>query len=200
VTGMHLDDRFGRTVDLVARDGFPIAARIPVLQNDDSPQGIAAAMAASVAGFGDHYADSPPDVLVVLGDRFEMFAAALAAVPFNLPILHLHGGELSEGAMDDRFRHALTELSHLHGVATETYRRRVLQLGEEPWRVLCCGALALDNLRTLQRLTRAELEARFDLDLREPPLLVTLHPTTNAPELAGPQTDALLDALTRLDL
>ena len=200
VTGMHLDDRFGRTVDLVARDGFPVAARIPVLQNDDSPQGIAAAMAAGVAGFGDHYADSPPDVLVVLGDRFEMFAAALAAVPFNLPILHLHGGELSEGAMDDRFRHALTKLSHLHGVATETYRRRVLQLGEEPWRVLCCGALALDNLRTVQRLTRAELEARFDLDLREPPLLVTLHPTTNAPELAGPQTDALLDALTRLDL
>lgn len=200
VTGMHLDDRFGRTVDLVARDGFPVAARIPVLQNDDNPQGIASAMAAGVAGFGDHYADSPPDVLVVLGDRFEMFAAALAAVPFNLPILHLHGGELSEGAMDDRFRHALTKLSHLHGVATETYRRRVLQLGEEPWRVLCCGALALDNLRILQRLTRAELEARFDLDLREPPLLVTLHPTTNAPELAGPQTDALLDALTRLDL
>lgn len=200
VTGMHLDDRFGRTVDLVARDGFPVAARIPVLQDDDSPQGIAAAMAASVAGFGDHYADSPPDVLVVLGDRFEMFAAALAAVPFNLPILHLHGGELSEGAMDDRFRHALTKLSHLHGVATETYRRRVLQLGEEPWRVLCCGALALDNLRTVQRLTRAELEARFDLDLREPPLLVTLHPTTNAPELAGPQTDALLDALQQLDL
>lgn len=200
VTGMHLDDRFGRTVDLVARDGFPVAARIPVLQDDDSPQGIAAAMAAGVAGFGDHYAAAPPEVLVVLGDRFEMFAAALAAVPFNLPILHLHGGELSEGAMDDRFRHALTKLSHLHGVATETYRRRVLQLGEEPWRVLCCGALALDNLRTLQRLTRAELEARFDLDLREPPLLVTLHPTTNAPELAGPQTDALLDALTRLDL
>ena len=200
VTGMHLDDRFGRTVDLVARDGFPVAARIPVLQDDDSPQGIASAMAAGIAGFGGHYAAAPPDVLVVLGDRFEMFAAALAAVPFNLPILHLHGGELSEGAMDDRFRHALTKLSHLHGVATETYRRRVLQLGEEPWRVLCCGALALDNLRILQRLTRAELEARFDLDLREPPLLVTLHPTTNAPELAGPQTDALLDALTRLDL
>lgn len=200
VTGMHLDDRFGRTVDLVEKDGFPVAARIPVLQTDDTAQGIATAMAAGLAGFGAHYAATPPDLLVVLGDRFEMFAAALAAVPFNLPILHLHGGELSEGAMDDRFRHALTKLSHLHGVATEVYRSRVIQLGEEPWRVLCCGALALDNLRTLRRLTRAELEQRFELDLSESPLLVTLHPTTNAPELAGPQTDALLEALQQLGL
>ena len=199
-TGMHLDERFGRTVDLVEKDGFPVAARIPVLQADDTAQGIAAAMAAGVAGFGAHYAAAAPDLLVVLGDRFEMFAAALAAVPFNLPILHLHGGELSEGAMDDRFRHALTKLSHLHGVATEVYRRRVIQLGEEPWRVLYCGALALDNLRSLRRLTRAELEQRFDLDLSESPLLVTLHPTTNAPELAGPQTEALLEALQQLGL
>jgi UDP-hydrolysing UDP-N-acetyl-D-glucosamine 2-epimerase len=200
ITGMHLDPRFGHTADQVEKDGFPIAARIPVLQDNDTPHGVAAAMAAGVAGFAAHYAASPPDLLVVLGDRFEMFAAALAAVPFNLPILHLHGGELSEGAMDDRFRHALTKISHLHGTATEVYRRRVIQLGEAPWRVLCCGALALDNLRTLRRLSRTELEERFQLNLSEAPLLVTLHPTTNAPELAGPQTDALLAALTRLDL
>lgn len=197
-TGMHLDDRFGRTVDRVEQDGFAVTARIPVLQDEDTPGGVAAAIAAGVAGFGAHYAANPPDLLVVLGDRFEMFAAALAAVPFNLPILHLHGGELSEGAMDDRFRHALTKLSHLHGVATEVYRRRVIQLGEEPWRVHCCGALALDNLRALPRLPRSELESRFGIDLSEPPLLVTLHPTTNEPELAGPQTDALLEALRQL--
>lgn len=199
-TGMHLDDRFGHTVDRVVQDGFAVCARIPVLQGEDNPAGVTAAMAAGVAGFGAHYAVNPPDLLVVLGDRFEMFAAALAAVPFNLPILHLHGGELSEGAMDDRFRHALTKLSHLHGVATEVYRRRVIQLGEEPWRVYCCGALALDNLRALPRLPRAELESRFGIDLSEPPLLVTLHPTTNEPELAGPQTDTLLDALRQLGL
>lgn len=199
-TGMHLEERFGRTVDWIERDGFPVTARIPVLQNADTPQAIAAAMGAGVAGFGAYYERERPDIVVVLGDRFEMFAAALAAVPFNLPILHIHGGELSEGAMDDRFRHALTKLSHLHATATEVYRKRVIQLGEEPWRVHRTGALALDNVHAQPRLDRAELEQRFKLDLNEPPLLVTLHPTTNEHELAGAQTDALLEALRRLDL
>ncbi|MBE7497345.1 MAG: UDP-N-acetylglucosamine 2-epimerase (hydrolyzing) [Verrucomicrobiaceae bacterium] len=200
VSGMHLEEKFGMTVDVIARDGFPIAARIPVLQNEDTPQAVAKAMGLGVAGFGDYFAKEPPDMLVVLGDRFEMFAAALAAVPFNIPILHLHGGELSEGAMDDRFRHGLTKMSHLHGVATEVYRQRVIQLGEEPWRVIHCGALSLDNLHDIQRLSRAELETRFGLDLRTPPLLVTLHPTTSEYEQAGPQTDALLTALREVNL
>ncbi|MBL9133103.1 MAG: UDP-N-acetylglucosamine 2-epimerase (hydrolyzing) [Verrucomicrobiaceae bacterium] len=200
VSGMHLEEKYGMTVDVVARDGFPIAARIPVLQNEDTPEAVAKAMGLGVAGFGDYFAKEPPDMLVVLGDRFEMFAAALAAVPFNIPILHLHGGELSEGAMDDRFRHGLTKMSHLHGVATEIYRQRVIQLGEEPWRVIHCGALSLDNLNDIQRLSRAELEKRFDLDLSTPPLLVTLHPTTSEYEQAGPQTDALLTALREVAL
>lgn len=200
VSGMHLEDRFGRTVDGIARDGFEIAAQIPVLQPEDTPQAIAQAMGLGVAGFGAYFAQEPPDLLVVLGDRFEMFAAALAAVPFNIPILHLHGGELSEGAMDDRFRHGLTKMSHLHGVATEAYRQRVIQLGEEPWRVIQCGALSLDNLHDIRRLNRKELEQRFHLDLSHPPLLVTLHPTTSEYEQTGPQTDALLATLRELDL
>ena len=163
-TGMHLEERFGRTVDWIERDGFPVTARIPVLQNADTPQAIAAAMSAGLSGFGAYFERARPDIVVVLGDRFEMFAAALAAVPFNLPILHIHGGELSEGAMDDRFRHALTKLSHLHATATEVYRQRVIQLGEEPWRVHHTGALALDNVHALPRLGRAELEKRFRLD------------------------------------
>jgi UDP-hydrolysing UDP-N-acetyl-D-glucosamine 2-epimerase len=200
VSGMHLEEKFGMTVDVIARDGFPISARIPVLQPEDTPEAVAQAMGLGVAGFGRYFAQEPPDMLMVLGDRFEMFAAALAAVPFNIPIFHLHGGELSEGAMDDRFRHGLTKMSHLHGVATEVYRQRVIQLGEEPWRVIHCGALSLDNLLDLRRLNRAELEKRFELDLRTPPLLVTLHPTTSEFEHAGPQTEALLAALREVAL
>lgn len=200
VSGMHLEDKYGLTVRIIEADGFPIHARIPVLQEADTAEAVACAMGAGVTGFGKYFAQEPPDLLVVLGDRFEMFAAALAAVPFNLPILHLHGGELSEGAMDDRFRHGLTKMSHLHGVATEVYRQRVIQLGEEPWRVIQCGALSLDNLHDIRRLNRTELEQRFHLDLSNPPLLVTLHPTTSEYEQTGPQTDALLAALRELDL
>lgn len=200
VSGMHLEGKFGMTVDLIERDGFPITARIPVLQEEDTPEAVAQAMGLGVAGFSRYFAQEPPDMLVVLGDRFEMFAAALAAVPFNIPIFHLHGGELSEGAMDDRFRHGLTKMSHLHGVATAVYRQRVIQLGEEPWRVIHCGALSLDNLVDLRRLERADLEKRFDLDLRTPPLLVTLHPTTSEFEEAGAQADALLAALREVSL
>lgn len=200
VSGMHLEERYGNTVHVIERDGFPVTARIPVLQKEDTAEAVAIAMGAGVSGFAQYFAQQRPDLLVVLGDRFEMFAAALAAVPFNIPILHLHGGELTEGAMDDRFRHGLTKMSHLHGVATEVYRQRVIQLGEEPWRVECCGALSLDNMLSIQRLSRVELETRFKLDLSTPPLLVTLHPTTSEYEQTGPQTEALMSALRTLDL
>lgn len=200
VSGMHLEPRYGSTVSIIEKDGFPVAARIPVLQSDDTAEAVATAIGLGVAGFGHYFASSRPDLLVVLGDRFEMFAAALAAVPFNIPILHLHGGELTEGAMDDRFRHGITKMSHLHGVATEVYRQRVIQLGEEPWRVTCCGALSLDNILSIKRLSRADLESRFHLDLSTPPLLVTLHPTTSEFEQTAPQTDALMAALNTLDL
>ncbi|GEP42497.1 UDP-N-acetylglucosamine 2-epimerase [Brevifollis gellanilyticus] len=200
VSGMHLEERYGSTVNLIEKDGFPVTARIPVLQKEDTAEAVAIAMGAGVSGFAQHFARQRPDLLVVLGDRFEMFAAALAAVPFNIPILHLHGGELTEGAMDDRFRHGLTKMSHLHGVATEVYRQRVIQLGEEPWRVECCGALSLDNMLSVPRLSRAEMETRFKLDLSTPPLLVTLHPTTSEYEQTAPQTDALMSALQTLGL
>lgn len=199
VSGMHLDERYGLTVQGIEHDGFPIAVSIPVLQVEDSPKAVAAAIGTGILGFAQYFAEQRPDMLVVLGDRFEMFAAALAAVPFNIPILHLHGGELTEGAMDDRFRHALTKMSHLHGVATEVYRQRVIQLGEEPWRVIYCGALSLDNLLSLDRMSSADLESRFNLDLSSPPLLVTLHPTTNEYEQTGMQAQTLMSALDELD-
>lgn len=200
VSGMHLEEQYGYTVQRIEKDGFPISARVPLSQNQDTPEAIAAAVGRGVAGFAQYYAVNRPDLLIVLGDRFEMFAAALGAVPFNIPILHLHGGELTEGAMDDRFRHALTKLSHLHGVATEVYRQRVIQMGEEPWRVLCCGALSLDNFMAIPRLSRKDLEEQFALDLSQPPLLVTLHPTTSEYENTDAQMNALLGALRLLNM
>ena len=113
-----------------------------------------------------------------MGDRFEMHAGALAALPFKIPIAHIHGGELTEGAIDDALRHSITKLSHLHFVATEEYRDRVIQLGEEPWRVSVSGAPSLDNLRSLDLMDADGLESKFGLNLATPPLLVTFHPVT----------------------
>ena len=200
VSGTHLEVRFGRTVELIERDGLPIAAQIPCLSAGDTPLDVASAMGRATLGFANAFEKLDPQLIVVLGDRFEMFAAASAAVPFRIPILHLHGGELTLGAIDECFRHALTKMSHLHGVASDVYRQRVIQMGEEPWRVLCCGALGLDGLRTAPELSRAQIERRFSLDLSHPPLLVTLHPTTNEYKAASQQADALLLALESLDL
>ena len=198
VTGMHLSPAHGLTVTMIEQDGFTIAERIETLAGADGARDIAEAIGRGVLGFAEAFGRERPDLLVVLGDRFEMYAAALAALPFQIPCAHLHGGELTEGAIDDALRHSLTKLSHLHFVSAEPYAQRVRQLGEEPWRVTVSGALALDALDALDTvplLTRAELEERFGLDLARPPLLVTFHPVTLEPEQAGAQADELLAAL-----
>lgn len=195
VSGMHLLPQFGQTVTAIERDGFPIAARIATLSNSDAPAAIAKAIGAGVTGFANAFDRKRPDLLVVLGDRFEMYAAAVAALPFKIPVAHIHGGELTQGAIDDSLRHSLTKLSHLHFVSTEEYARRVRQLGEEPWRVTVSGAPSLDNLRTLKLQTRAELAQRFRLDLTEPPLLVTFHPVTLEYERTEAYARELLAAL-----
>jgi UDP-hydrolysing UDP-N-acetyl-D-glucosamine 2-epimerase len=200
VSGAHLETDFGMTVEGIERDGFPVSARIKVLEKGDDSGDVARAMGRGVIAFGAHFSSNPLDMLVVLGDRFEMFAAALAAVPFNLPIVHLHGGELTEGAMDDRFRHAMTKISHLHGVSHEAYRRRILQMGEEPWRVVTCGLMALDGIKTSPRLSLGELHRRFKVDFRVPTLLVTLHPTTNEFQNSMEQVEVVLTAVRRIGM
>ncbi len=195
VSGAHLAPEFGRTVRQIEADGFPVAQRVEMLLASDTPEGIAKSVGLGVMGFAQAYAQSRPDLLVVLGDRFEMYSAALAALPFKIPVAHIHGGELTAGAMDDALRHSLTKLSHLHFVAAEAYARRVAQLGEEPWRITVSGAPGIDNLRLLAPLTRAELEARCQLDLSRPPLLVTYHPVTLEYEQAEWQVGELLAAL-----
>lgn len=198
VGGTHLEKGQGLTVREVEADGYKIQARIPMGLSDDSPRGIACAIAKGISGFSKAFERSRPDLLLVLGDRYDMFTAPVAALPFRLPVAHLHGGEVTEGAIDDSLRHAITKLSHLHFVATEVYRQRVLQLGEESWRVLLSGGPALDEIRVLPRLSKSRLESTFSLDLSEPPLLVTFHPVTLEYEQASWQIKELLAALEEI--
>lgn len=178
VTGTHLSARFGNTIARIEKDGFRAAARIPILSGGDSPREIAAAMSKAVKGFAAAYSRLSPDIVVVLGDRFEIFAAAGAAVPFGLPIAHIHGGETTEGAFDEQFRHAITKLSHLHFCATEKYRRRVIGMGEPPERAFCYGSPGLDNIRRTKYLDRKSLAERLGIPDGMMIGVVTYHPET----------------------
>jgi UDP-hydrolysing UDP-N-acetyl-D-glucosamine 2-epimerase len=200
VSGAHLSPEFGMTVRGIESDGFPVAERVEMLLSSESPAGISTSMGVGVMGFAQAYARHRPDILLVLGDRFEMFAAVAAALPFTLPVAHIHGGELTEGAFDDALRHAMTKLSHLHFVATHEYGRRVAQLGEEEWRIVVAGAPSLDNLADVPLLSTETLEQRFGLSLPAPPLLVTQHPVTLASDDGEVELRALLTALDRVAL
>lgn len=194
VAGAHLERSQGLTVREILADGWKPAARVKV-PAADTPEGISRAMGAACAGFAAAYARLKPALIVVLGDRYEMHAAALAALPFTIPVAHLHGGELTHGAFDDSLRHSITKLSHLHLTANRVYARRVRQLGEEPRRVFMTGSPAIDNIRTTSLLSRSELEADLVLDLSRPTLLVTFHTTTLEWRDARRQTRELLAAL-----
>ena len=195
VSGSHLAPEFGMTVQELVRDGFAIGSRIESLLSSDTPEGIAKSMGLGLLGFAQDFAAHRPDLLVVLGDRFDMYAAALAALPFKIPVAHIHGGELTQGAIDDALRHSMTKLSHLHFVSTEEYGRRVRQLGEEDWRIVVAGALSLDNLSELTLLSAAELAARWGLNAAEPFVLATFHPVTLEYEQAEWQIGEFLAAL-----
>lgn len=177
-TGAHLSRAFGRTVDKIVRDGFDVSARVPLLAADDSGRAAGRALARGMAGFVAAFDRLKPNILLVLGDRLELMPAATAAVALRIPIAHLHGGESSEGALDEQVRHAVTKLAHLHFVAAEPYRRRVIRMGEMPGRVFNVGAPGLEFIRHLRFLTRRDLENILGLSLRPPLALATLHPET----------------------
>lgn len=200
VSGAHLAPAFGSTVNAIQADGFAIGERVEMLLASDSPEGIGKSIGLGVMGFAQAFSRSRPDILLALGDRFEMYAAALAALPFNIPVAHVHGGEVTQGAMDDALRHSLTKLSHLHFVSTPEYGRRVAQLGEEPWRITVSGAPSLDNLRSMVLPTCEQLEAQFDFRLQPAPLLVTFHPVTLESEQTEWQVGELMAALNELDM
>jgi UDP-N-acetylglucosamine 2-epimerase (non-hydrolysing) len=195
VTGMHVSETFGLTATAIEQDGFEIAERVDMLVEGDTPADVAASIGAGVIGMSKALARGVPDILLLLGDRFEMLAAAAAALPFTVPLAHIAGGEATEGATDDAVRHALTKMSHLHFVQAPAYGERVIQMGEEPWRVVVAGAASLDNLHGLTLMTRAELERTFGLVLDPAPLVVTFHPPTLEYAQTERQVEALMAAL-----
>lgn len=194
VTGAHLSMSHGRTASEIAADGFRVDAEIALSLDDDTAVGTSAAFAAAVTGVAAALARLCPDLVVVLGDRYEILAAAVASQIARVPVAHLHGGECTLGAVDDTFRHAVTKLSLLHFVSTKEYRDRVIRMGEDPERVHCVGALGLDNIRKLAPLSRTELEERLEFDLGERYLAVTFHPVTLESDSLA-QNRSLLDAL-----
>lgn len=198
VTGMHLSPEFGMTVREIEADGFRADERVEMLLSSDTPAGITKSIGMGLLGFADVFDRNRPDVLVLLGDRFEILAAAQAALVARIPIAHIHGGESTIGAIDDAIRHSITKMSHYHYVAAEPYRKRVIQLGEHPERVHVVGAPGLDHVRRSELLTRAEIGQSLGVALRIPTLLITYHPVTlDDRDPSEPMTELLaaLDAV-----
>lgn len=197
-TGMHLSPEFGFTYQAIEQDGFQINRKVEMLTSSDTPVGIAKSMGLGMIGFADALNDLKPDLILVLGDRFEIFSAVSAALVARIPVAHLHGGETTEGAFDEALRHSITKMSHLHFVANETYRQRIIQLGEKPDRVFLVGGLGIDNIKRLQLLDRAALEASLDFKFGRRNLLITFHPVTLETGTAADQMTELLGALADL--
>ena len=194
VTGMHLSETFGSTWKNIQDDGFEISAKIPIPLDDDSSTGIVHATGEALTGFADALNKLQPDLVVVLGDRYEALAAATAACILCIPIAHFHGGETTEGAFDESFRHAITKMSHLHFTSADAHRHRVIQLGEHPDRVFNVGAMGLDNIKQLELLDRTAFEQSIGFPLKPQNILVTFHPVT-LENNAGEQFAELLQAL-----
>lgn len=197
-TGMHLSQEFGLTYREIKKDGFRIDRKVKMLTGSDTLGGIAKSMGKGLIGFADAFNDLKPNLIVALGDRFEIFSAVAAALVARIPVAHLHGGELTEGAFDEAIRHSITKMSHLHFVATEEYRRRVIQLGEQPQRVFTVGGLGIDNILRLKLLKRKELEAVLNFKLGKKNLLITFHPVTLENDAGVKQMGEVLKALGRI--
>lgn len=198
-TGMHLSPEFGLTYRDIENDNFQINRKVEMLLSSDTPTGITKSMGLGLIGFGEAFAQLKPDLLLLLGDRFEIFVAAAASLIAGIPVAHLHGGERTEGAFDEAFRHSITKMSHLHFVAAEEYRNRVIQLGEVPERVFQVGGLGIDNIKNLKLMGRAELEASLEFELGTKNLLITFHPVTLENATSAQQMSELLAALDELE-
>ena len=197
-TGMHLSPEFGLTYREIEQDGFQIDHKVEMLTSSDTAVGIAKSMGLGLIGFADALSQLAPDIIVVLGDRFEIFSAVTAALVARIPVAHLHGGEATEGSIDEALRHSITKMSHLHFVAAEAYRQRVIQLGEQPDRVFMVGGLGVDTINRMQLLDREALEQLLDFALGDKSLLVTFHPVTLEEGTAADQMTELLAALAEL--
>lgn len=197
-TGSHLSPEFGRTYTEIEKDGVPITRKVEMLLSSDTGAGIAKSMGLGMIGFADAFSELKPDIVLVLGDRFEIFSAVSAAMSAQIPVAHLYGGELTEGAIDEAIRHCITKMSHLHFVSTDIYRNRVIQLGEQPKTVHNVGSLGVDAISKISLLSRSELEKSLDFKLAQKNLLITFHPVTLENATASQQMAELLDALAEL--
>lgn len=194
-TNMHLSPDYGMTVEEIEADGLRVDKRVEMLLSSDTAVGTVKSMGLASIGFADAFSELRPDLIVMLGDRYEMLAAASAALIFGIPVAHLHGGEITEGAYDDSIRHAITKLSYLHFASTEQYRRRIIQMGESPERVFWTGAPAVSNITCEEPMALEELEKSIGHELGKDFMLVTFHPVTKEPGSAERQTESLLTAL-----
>lgn len=198
-TGMHLSPEFGLTYREIEQAGFKIDAKVEMLLSSDTASGVTKSMGLGLIGYADAFTRLSPDLIVVLGDRFEIFAAVAAALIARIPVAHLHGGETTEGAFDEAIRHSITKMAHLHFVAAEEYRRRVIQLGESPERVFLVGGLGIDSIKRSKLLERDALEASINFKFRRRNLLITFHPVTLEGQSSARQMTDLLTALDELD-
>lgn len=196
-TGMHLSPEFGLTYREIEGDGFSIDEKIEILLSSDSPTGISKSMGLAMIGFADAYEKLKPDMVVILGDRYEMLAATSTAMIHRIPIAHIHGGETTEGVFDEAIRHSISKMSYLHFTSTETYRNRVIQLGEDPSRVFNVGSMGVESIGGLDLLGKAELEKSIGFKLDKKTALVTFHPTTLENNSSKEQFQELLKSLDR---
>jgi UDP-hydrolysing UDP-N-acetyl-D-glucosamine 2-epimerase len=198
VLGAHLSPQFGETVKEIEKDGFPIAARLECLLSSDTDVGMAKTLGVAVLALADLLGQMRPDLLLLIADRYEMLAPAAVALTLRIPIAHIEGGEISEGAIDDAVRNALTKMSHIHFTSTEGARNRVIAMGEEPWRVHRAGAPSLDHLRRSRLWSLQDLQERLGLDLERPTVVVAYHPVTIMRETTQ-EADSLFAALREMD-
>ena len=197
VSGMHLSPEFGMTYKEIEEDGFEINAKVEMLLSSDSPAGISKSIGLGVIGFADEFQRADLDMLILLGDRYEALSAAICAMVMRIPIAHLHGGELTEGAIDEGIRHSITKMSYLHFTSTEQYRNRVIQLGENPERVFYVGALGVENIKKINLMTKEELERSIHFEIDENTVIVTYHPVTLENNTVEEQFLNLLEVLDR---
>ena len=197
VSGMHLSPEFGMTYKEIEGDGFQINAKVEMLLSSDSPAGISKSIGLGVIGFADEFQRADLDMLILLGDRYEALSAAICALVMRIPIAHRHGGELTEGAIDEEIRHSITKMSYLHFTSTEQYRNRVIQLGENPERVFYVGALGVENIKNINLMTKEELERSIHFEIDENTVIVTYHPVTLENNTVEEQFLNLLKVLDR---
>lgn len=195
VTGTHLEERYGNTIQEIEADGIPVSRKVPILEQGNRPYEVSLTMANALRGFAQVFLEEKPDLLIVLGDRTEMLGICAAAMDECIPIAHLHGGELTEGAVDDCVRHAITKMSYLHFPAAEVYRKRIIQMGESPDRVFMVGALGAENIKKAPLLTEDEIRRQCGIPQDKKYAVVTFHPVTMENGTEERQVQALIDAM-----